>query len=159
MGVHDGRIGVRDGRTARDVCWNLICNCCIPAFLRGCYASSKEFHAQDQRGASPRTPPASVRFLARRVYWGAVVVLATALCSGVNLRRGRQLSEQLGVPVLTILRWRQWWLTRFTTSAVARSARAVCAAGRGERPTRCITRARGGRRAARHGAVSAAFLY
>ena len=65
-----------------------------------------------------RNTPASVRFLARRVYWGAVVVLATALCSGVNLRRGRQLSQQLGVPVLTILRWRQWWLTQFTASAV-----------------------------------------
>lgn len=46
------------------------------------------------------------------------MVLATALCSGLSLRRGRQLSEQLGVPVLTLLRWRQWWLTRFTTSAV-----------------------------------------
>jgi len=44
--------------------------------------------------------------------------LATALCSGLSLRRGRQLSQQLGVPVLTILRWRQWWLTKFTTSAV-----------------------------------------
>lgn len=65
-----------------------------------------------------RHTPASVRFLARRVYWGAVVVLATALCSGLNLRRGRQLSQQLGVPVLTILRWRHWWLTQFTTSAV-----------------------------------------
>jgi hypothetical protein len=47
-----------------------------------------------------------------------VVVLATALCSGVSLRRGRQLSQQLGVPVLTILRWRQWWLAGFTISAV-----------------------------------------
>jgi hypothetical protein len=65
-----------------------------------------------------RNTPASVRFLGRRVYWGAVVVLATALCSGLSLRRGRQVSQQLGVPVLTILRWRQWWLTQFTTTAV-----------------------------------------
>ena len=70
-----------------------------------------------------RNMPASVRFLARRVYWGAVVVLATALCSGLNLRRGRQLSQQLGVPVLTILRWRQWWLTEFATTAVWRDLR------------------------------------
>jgi hypothetical protein len=65
-----------------------------------------------------RNTPASVRFLTRRVYWGAVVVLATALCSGLSLRRGRQLSEQLGVPVLTLLRWRHWWLTQFTASTV-----------------------------------------
>lgn len=65
-----------------------------------------------------RKTPASVRFLGRRVYWGAVVVLATELCAGLSLRRGQQLSQQLGVPVLTIVRWRQWWLTKFTTSAV-----------------------------------------
>ena len=65
-----------------------------------------------------RCTPESVRFLGRRVYWGAMVVLATALCSGLNLRRGHQLSEQLGVPVRTIRRWREWWLTRFTASAL-----------------------------------------
>ena len=65
-----------------------------------------------------RNTPASVRFLGRRVYWGAIVVLATALLSGLSLRRGQRVSQQLGAPVLTILRWRQWWLTKFTTSAV-----------------------------------------
>ncbi len=65
-----------------------------------------------------RCTPASVRFLGRRVYWGAVVLLATALCSGLNLRRGQQLTEQLGVPTLTLLRWRQWWLSGFTGTAV-----------------------------------------
>ena len=65
-----------------------------------------------------RCTPASVRFLGRRVYWGAVVLLATALCSGLSLRRGRQLTQQLGVPVLTLLRWRQWWLSEFTRTAV-----------------------------------------
>lgn len=62
--------------------------------------------------------PASVRFLGRRVYWGAWVLLATALCSGLSLRRGRQLTEQLNVPVLTLLRWRHWWLSEFTATVV-----------------------------------------
>jgi hypothetical protein len=65
-----------------------------------------------------RCTPASVRFLGRRVYWGAVVLLATALCSGLNLRRSRQLTEQLGVPARTIERWRQWWLRGFTSTPV-----------------------------------------
>ena len=65
-----------------------------------------------------RCTPASVRFLGRRVYWGAVVLLATALCSGLSLRRGRQLTLKLSVPVLTLLRWRQWWLREFTRTAV-----------------------------------------
>jgi hypothetical protein len=67
--------------------------------------------------------PASVRFLGRRVYWGATVVLATALCAGLSLRRGRQLSEQFGVPVLTILRWRRWWLNDFAASPLWQALR------------------------------------
>jgi hypothetical protein len=70
-----------------------------------------------------RSTPASVRFLGRRVYWGATVVLATALCAGLSLRRGRQLSEQIGVPVLTILRWRQWWLNDFAAGALWQALR------------------------------------
>ena len=46
--------------------------------------------------------------------------LATALCSGLNLRRGQQLSQQLGVPVRTIQRWQKWWLTDFTQTATWR---------------------------------------
>jgi len=70
-----------------------------------------------------RCTPASVRFLGRRVYWGVVVLMATALCAGLSLRRGHKLSQQLGVPVLTILRWRQWWLSGFTITAVWRDLR------------------------------------
>lgn len=70
-----------------------------------------------------RCTPASVRFLGRRVYRGAVVLLATALRSGLNLRRGQQLSQQLGIPVRTIQRWRQWWLTNFTKTEVWRDLR------------------------------------
>lgn len=65
-----------------------------------------------------RCTPGSVRFLGRRVYRAAVVLLATALCSGLTLRRGQQLSQQLGVSVRTIQRWRRWWLDDFTKSAV-----------------------------------------
>jgi hypothetical protein len=65
-----------------------------------------------------RCMPASVRFLGRRVYWGAWVLLATALCSGLSLRRGQKLTQQLNVPVLTLLRWRHWWLSEFTGTVV-----------------------------------------
>jgi hypothetical protein len=65
-----------------------------------------------------RCTPDSVRFLGRRVYRAAVVLLATALCSGLTLRRGQRLAQHLGVPVRTIQRWRKWWLTDFTKSAV-----------------------------------------
>ncbi len=70
-----------------------------------------------------RCTPESVRFLGRRVYLGAVVLLATALCSGLNLRRGRLLSAQLGVPARTIERWRRWWLAHFAKTPTWRDLR------------------------------------
>jgi hypothetical protein len=55
----------------------------------------------------------SVRFLGRRVYWAALVLLATALAHGFTDRRLAQLKGLLGVPARTLRRWRGWWLTDF----------------------------------------------
>jgi len=63
-----------------------------------------------------RRTPKSVRFLGRRVYPGAVVVLATALAHGFNGRRLECLGELLAVPARTLTRWRQWWLTEFVAT-------------------------------------------
>lgn len=54
-----------------------------------------------------RTLPPSVRFLGRRVYFGAVVVLASvwALCG----------SAGAGVPRRTVRRWLGWWTTILPT--------------------------------------------
>jgi hypothetical protein len=60
-----------------------------------------------------RRTPMSVRFLGRRVYWAALVLLATALAHGFSDRRLAQLKELLGVPARTLLRWRHWWLREF----------------------------------------------
>lgn len=58
------------------------------------------------------TPP-SVRFLGRRVYVAATVVLASALRAGLSEWRVSQLTEWIGVPRRTIERWRVWWLQTF----------------------------------------------
>jgi len=91
-----------------------------PASASNCRTVFKPSNLDEIHAAadSLRCMPASVRFLGRRVYWGVVVLLATALCSGLSLRRGRQLTQQLSVPVLTLLRWRHWWLSEFTRTAV-----------------------------------------
>jgi hypothetical protein len=62
-----------------------------------------------------RTPP-SVRFLGRRIYLGAVVVLATALRHGPTPTRAASLRELLGVDRRTLGRWRQWWRDTFAAS-------------------------------------------
>jgi hypothetical protein len=56
-----------------------------------------------------RTLPASVRFLARRVYVGVAVAIATVVRRGPERRTMRVLQQELGVSRATVARWRQWW--------------------------------------------------
>ena len=72
-----------------------------------------------------RHNPASVRFLGRRVYLAATVVLATALRCGLTDRRAAQLVEWLHVSRHTIERWRAWWQQEFVESSCWKSARAL----------------------------------
>jgi len=71
-----------------------------------------------------RHNPPSVRFLGRRVYLAATVVLACALRLGLTDARVARLSEWLRVPERTIARWRRWWLEDFVKSSFWRNARA-----------------------------------
>ena len=75
-------------------------------------------------GCRKRHTPPSIRFLGRRVYLGAVVVLATAMQQGVTPVRARRLKELLGVSPLTLARWREWWRTTFAESAFWKEMRA-----------------------------------
>jgi hypothetical protein len=50
-----------------------------------------------------------VFYLGRRVYLGAVMLLATAMRCAVSGRALRDLCELLGVPRATLDRWRAWW--------------------------------------------------
>jgi hypothetical protein len=69
-----------------------------------------------------RTPP-SVRFLGRRVYFGAVVVLVSALRDGLSARRVAVLRERLGVDIRTLRRWRRWWQESFVETPFWKAAR------------------------------------
>jgi hypothetical protein len=51
-----------------------------------------------REGCRSRTTPASVRFLGRRVYLGALVVLVTALSQGLSGRRRAQLYQAWFIP-------------------------------------------------------------
>lgn len=95
----------------------------FPRKPRGCPASVLEEYSSrfsftcarcEQRATS-----ASVRFLGRRVYV-AVVLMLSSPPRGVTVR---QLSEQLSVPIRTLLRWRRWWRQEFLRTAFWRAAR------------------------------------
>ena len=62
-----------------------------------------------REGCRRRVTPPSVRFLGRRVYLGAVVVLATALAQGDAAWVVSRLTRLLGIGRRTLVRWRRWW--------------------------------------------------
>src|SRR5207245_1492977 len=66
-----------------------------------------------RRDCRGRMTPPSVRFLGRKVYLGAVVVLVAVLQHGVTPRRAERLHALFGVSVRTLARWRGFWQETF----------------------------------------------
>lgn len=83
------------------------------AILPEGYTMRYSFCCADE-GCRRRTTPPSLRFLGRRVYVGAVVVLATAMRHGVTAWRAARLRELTGASLRTLARWRRWWTESFT---------------------------------------------
>jgi hypothetical protein len=71
-----------------------------------------------------RTTPPSVRFFARRVYAFPVVVLVTALSTGLSGSRLATLRAEFGVDRRTLERWRLWWREVFPQTRFWKTARA-----------------------------------
>jgi hypothetical protein len=69
-----------------------------------------------REGCRSRKTPPSVRFLGRRVYLGAVVLLVSAMEGGITDKRADYLQEHLGVSRRTLWRWRRWWRQTFPGS-------------------------------------------
>ena len=69
-----------------------------------------------REGCRKRLTPPSVRFLGRKVYAGAVVVLVSAMSQGITPTRAEKIYQLFGVSSQTLLRWRKWWLNDFANS-------------------------------------------
>lgn len=95
-----------------------------PKELRGPQETYRESFCCDQDGCRKRHTPPSVRFLGRKVYWGVVVVLVSAMRHGIKPERVKVLVEQLGIDRRTLERWRTWWLESFVQSPFWKEARA-----------------------------------
>jgi hypothetical protein len=65
-----------------------------------------------------------VRFLGRKVYLGAVVILVSAMRQGPTPRRVRELTELFHVDRRTIYRWRDFWNEYFPKTTFWKVARA-----------------------------------
>ena len=78
----------------------------------------------DREGCRKRVTPPSVRFLGRKVYLGAVIVVISAMRQGPSPRRVRLLSELYGVDRRTIARWQVFWRDHFPQTSFWKCARA-----------------------------------
>lgn len=84
--------------------------------------AERESFCCGSEGCRRRSTPPSVRFLGRRVYFGAVVVLVSSFLAG-GTRSLQKLSDDFGPSRRTLLRWRRWWSRTFVSSATYRRLR------------------------------------
>lgn len=76
-------------------------------------------------GCRKRATPPSLRFLGRKVYLAAMVVLVAIMRQGATAARMRQLSGLASIDRRTVERWRVWWRDSFTSSPFWQIARAA----------------------------------
>jgi hypothetical protein len=69
-----------------------------------------------REGCRKRATPPSVRFFGRRVYLGAVVIVASMVA--LALRSAAEIRRQTGVPARTTRRWLGWWQGSFLHTGV-----------------------------------------
>jgi hypothetical protein len=95
----------------------------LPVELRGEYGW-RESLCCAREGCRRRTTPPSLRFLGRRVYLAALVVLVSAMTGGVTAKRAAAMRSLVGVSIRTLQRWRAWWLRTLPRTAFWKGARA-----------------------------------
>ena len=78
----------------------------------------------DRDGCRKRATPPSVRFLGRKVYLAAIVILISAMRQGPTPRRVRELSQRFGAGESTIARWQIFWREHFPQTLFWKVARA-----------------------------------
>jgi hypothetical protein len=102
-----------------------------PRSPRGCPDDLSEKYRQrlsfccDREGCRKRMTPPSVRFLGRKVYLGAIVVLVAAMRQGPTPRRVRELSTLVGADRRTIARWQVFWREQIPQTQFWKLARAL----------------------------------
>jgi len=78
----------------------------------------------DRDGCRKRATPRSVRFLGRKVYLAAIVILVSAMRQGPTPRRISELSKRFGADESTITRWQTFWREHFPQTPFWKVARA-----------------------------------
>jgi hypothetical protein len=77
----------------------------------------------DRDGCRKRVTPPSVRFLGRKVYLSAIVILIAAMRHSATPNRVRELSRLIGADRRTIDRWQAFWREHFPQTVFWKVAR------------------------------------
>jgi hypothetical protein len=91
-------------------------------------------------GCRRRSKPPSLRFPGPKVYWGAVIVVISALSCGPTPARMRQLQRWVGLSRRTVMRWRRWWREVFVKTPLWRSAARVPPVAESQLPASLLER-------------------
>lgn len=93
-----------------------------------------------REGCRRRATPPSVRFLGRRVYVGAVVIIASVIALAMTAAGATR--RATGVPARTTRRWLRWWRGPFVATPVFvdLAARLVPAVARSRLPSSMLER-------------------
>ena len=75
-----------------------------------------------REGCRRRCTPASFRFLGRKIFVAAVVVVVSALRHGTTPKRMAKLRALVGVSRRTVERWREWWRNGFVRTPFWKAA-------------------------------------
>lgn len=78
-----------------------------------------------EEGCRKRATPPSLVFLGRRVFYGVVVLLVSALRQSPSRKTLAELEALYGVTQRTLLRWREWWREIFVASLAWRAAQGL----------------------------------
>lgn len=103
-------------------CGGVLHSACYPRKLKGhCVSEDGEGIVRfsfccSTEGCRRRVTPPSVRFLGRKRYLGAVIVLLSAMLHGPSHRVARELEKQIGISSKTLWRWHSWWQETFPAS-------------------------------------------
>lgn len=74
-------------------------------------------------GCRRRLTPPQLRFLPRRCYLAAVVVLCAAIAGGETTARRAEVARLVGASPSTVSRWLSWWREHFPASPLWRERR------------------------------------
>jgi len=94
-----------------------------PDTLSETYRLRLSFCCDRDRCRKRATPP-SVRFLGRKVYLGAIILIISAMRQGPTPRQVRALSERFGADRRTIARWQVFWREHVPQTPFWKAARA-----------------------------------